>query len=138
MRTPRSDVMTRDQLNHLLDAFATQAAMADFGDDMPASLARSIVNAPGASSWPIAGYTYLLVYMDQSDCTKAKKLVTFVRWALSDGSSFASELEYVPLPDSVRQLVLGTTDATRLVRRRSPAPMSSTTSWGVICATTAR
>ncbi len=86
-------------------ASSTQKAMADFGEDMPDTLARSIVNASGADSWPIAGYTYLLVYMDQTDCTKAQKLVAFVHWALTDGSSFAAELEYVPLPDNVRELV---------------------------------
>lgn len=85
---------------------STQAAMSDFGGEMPDTLARSIVNAPGAESWPIAGYTYLLVYMDQTDCAKAEKLVQFIRWALSDGSKFAEDLEYVPLPDSVKALVL--------------------------------
>ncbi|MER3488100.1 MAG: phosphate ABC transporter substrate-binding protein PstS, partial [Chloroflexota bacterium] len=84
----------------------TQAAMADFGSQMPDTLARSIVNAPGPNSWPIAGYTYLLMYMDQSDCTKGKKLVEFLRWALTDGSKFATDLKYVPLPDSVRRQVL--------------------------------
>ena len=44
------------------DRQRTQNAMADFGGEMPDTLARSIVNAPGKDSWPIAGYTYLLVY----------------------------------------------------------------------------
>lgn len=81
----------------------TQSAMTDFGGDMPDTLARSIVNAPGATSWPIAGYTYLLIYMDQTDCVKAQKLVDFVQWALSDGTQYATALNYVPLPDNVHQ-----------------------------------
>ncbi|HZD56542.1 MAG TPA: phosphate ABC transporter substrate-binding protein PstS [Anaerolineales bacterium] len=88
----------------------TQNAMADFGGEMPDTLARSIVNAPGENSWPIAGYTYLLVYMDQTDCTKANKLVEFIRWALTDGSPYAQELEYVPLPDNVREQVFSRLD----------------------------
>jgi phosphate transport system substrate-binding protein len=83
----------------------TQNAMADFGAEMPDTLARSIVNGP------IAGYTYLLVYMDQTDCAKAQKLIQFVRWALTDGSTFAEQLEYVPLPDNVRQLVFDRLDS---------------------------
>lgn len=83
----------------------TQNAMADFGGEMPDILARSIVNGPGENSWPIAGYTYLLIYMDQTDCVKAQKLVDFIHWALTDGSQYAQELEYVPLPDNVRELV---------------------------------
>jgi len=81
--------------------------MADFGGDMPETLARSIVNPAGKDSWPIAGYTYLIVYMDQQDCAKAQKLVEFIKWALSEkGAQFATELDYVPLPDNVRQQVL--------------------------------
>jgi phosphate transport system substrate-binding protein len=82
----------------------TQNAMADFGGEMPDTLARSIVNASGENSWPIAGYTYLLLYMDQTDCTKAKAVISFIRWALTDGATFAQQLEYVPLPDNVREL----------------------------------
>jgi phosphate transport system substrate-binding protein len=88
----------------------TQNAMTDFSSAMPDTLARSIVNTPGANSWPIAGYTYLLVYMDQTDCLKGQKLAEFVRWALTQGSSYATDLEYVPLPENVRNLVLARVD----------------------------
>lgn len=85
---------------------STQNAMSDFGGEMPDTLARSIVNAPGKDSWPIAGYTYLLVYMDQQDCAKAQKLANFINWALKNGTQSATDLEYVPLPDTVRAKVL--------------------------------
>jgi phosphate transport system substrate-binding protein len=86
---------------------AVQAAMVDFGSNMGDRLALSIANAPGKNSWPIASYTYLLLYMDQTDCAKAKKVVNFVQWALSDqGAKFAKELDYVPLPNEVQKQVL--------------------------------
>ncbi|MGB9640415.1 MAG: phosphate ABC transporter substrate-binding protein PstS, partial [Anaerolineales bacterium] len=86
---------------------STQAAMADFGSDLGDKLALSIVDAPGKNSYPIAGYTYLLLYMDQQDCLKAQKLVNFIKWALGpDGDASAKELHYVPLPDAVKQQVL--------------------------------
>jgi phosphate transport system substrate-binding protein len=85
---------------------ATQSAMADFGTDLPATLSRSIVNGTGAGSWPISGYTYLLLYMDQTDCAKAAKLVAFAKWALDSGSQFATDLQYAPLPDAVKTKVL--------------------------------
>jgi phosphate transport system substrate-binding protein len=85
---------------------ATTAAMADFGGQMPDTLARSIVNAPGAKSWPVAGYTYLLLYMDQQDCAKAQRLVSFIKWGLTDGTRFATELDYAPLADNVKAKVL--------------------------------
>ena len=80
----------------------TQNAMNDFGGQMPDTLARLIVNAPGQNSWPIAGYTYLLVYLNQTDCGKAQKLVQFIHWALTDGTKDAQALSYVPLPDAIR------------------------------------
>ncbi len=85
---------------------AIQAAMADFGTNMGDKLALSIANAPGANSWPISTYTYLLLYMDQQDCSKAGKVVAFVKWALSDGTKDATELQYIPLPAAVKQQVL--------------------------------
>ena len=45
----------------------------------------SIVNAPGAEAYPISSFTWLLVYQRQADATKGKKLVDFIRWALTEG-----------------------------------------------------
>jgi phosphate transport system substrate-binding protein len=88
----------------------TEAALADFGGDMPETLARSVVNAPGSGSWPIAGYTYLLLYMDQTNCQIAGKLVEFIHWAQSDGTQFATDLNYVALPDNVKTQMLAKLD----------------------------
>jgi phosphate transport system substrate-binding protein len=82
---------------------STAAAMADFAGQMPDTLAISIVNAPGKDSWPIAGYTYLLLYMQQTDCAKGKAIVDFLKWAWGDaGTKDATDLNYVPLPDAVK------------------------------------
>jgi phosphate transport system substrate-binding protein len=58
----------------------------------------SIVNSPGADSYPIASLTWLLVYRKQADATKAKKLTDFIRWALENGGASATALDYAPLP----------------------------------------
>ncbi|MDD5369645.1 MAG: phosphate ABC transporter substrate-binding protein PstS [Anaerolineaceae bacterium] len=85
----------------------TQAAMADFGTELGDQLAISIVNAPGKDSYPIAGYTYILMYMDQQDCVKAQKLIQFVKWAYGEaGDKDAADLQYVPLPQAVKDQVL--------------------------------
>lgn len=87
-------------------AESTQAAINDFGTDLGDKLAISIVNGPGDGSYPIAGYTYLLMYMDQQDCAKAQKLLEFIHWAFgADGTKDATDLSYVPLPDAVKQQV---------------------------------
>lgn len=66
----------------------------------------SIVNAPGKGSYPIASFTYLLLYTDFSEIPnmtqeKGQALVDFLYWAVTDGQRFAPELQYVPLPDEV-------------------------------------
>jgi phosphate transport system substrate-binding protein len=88
------------------DPTVVQNAMADFGTDLGDKLAISIVDAPGQQSYPIAGYTYLLFYMDQQDCSKAQKLVAFYKWAQGDGQKDATDLDYIPLPDAVKSQAL--------------------------------
>ena len=67
----------------------------------------SLLNAPGANSYPIASFSYLLLYQDLStnidSMERARALVDFVEWAITEGQQFASELSYVPLPDAVVQ-----------------------------------
>ena len=61
----------------------------------------SIVNAPGAQGYPITSFTWLLVYLDQTDPVKGKKLVDFMRWALTTGQGSAAALDYAPLPKAI-------------------------------------
>jgi len=69
----------------------------------------SLLDASGADSYPIASFSYLLLYKELSDnpridsMEKARALVDFINWAITDGQQFAGELAYVPLPDSVVQ-----------------------------------
>lgn len=88
------------------DPKVVQNAMADFGTDLGDKLAISIVDAPGQQSYPISGYTYLLFYMDQQDCTKAQKLAAFYKWAQTNGQKDATDLQYIPLPDAVKSQAL--------------------------------
>ena len=69
----------------------------------------SMVDAPGDTSYPIASFTYVLVYKELStdpgiDQSKAKALTDFFSWAITDGQKSAPNLGYVPLPDQVVKL----------------------------------
>ena len=78
---------------------------------MPADFRVSITNAPGKGVYPVASFTWLLIYEDPRDKAQARAMVDFVKWALTDGQKFAAQLGYAPLPDSVIKLemaVLGT------------------------------
>jgi len=61
----------------------------------------SIVNAAGKGAYPIASFTFLLVYQAQPDAAKGKKLVDFLRWYLREGEKSAATLDYAPLPTSM-------------------------------------
>jgi phosphate transport system substrate-binding protein len=61
----------------------------------------SIVNAPGANAYPISSFTWLLVYQRQPDADKGKKLVDFLKWALTEGEASAAALDYAPLPGAL-------------------------------------
>jgi len=80
---------------------STTAAAAGAASKMPEDLRVSIVNAPGEKSYPICGYTYLLVYKNQTDGAKAKALVDFLWWGIHDGEQYAKDLMYAPLPAEV-------------------------------------
>ena len=65
-----------------------------------------IINGKGATAYPIASYTYLLVYQDQKDADKGKTLVAFMYWALTDGQAEENALGYAPLPKPVQDKAL--------------------------------
>jgi len=76
------------------------------GTPNPKDLRLHIVNAAGPQSYPIATYTYMLVYQDMSKnpgttLPKAQALAHFFWWAIHDGQQFAPGLYYVPLPANV-------------------------------------
>ena len=76
------------------------AAAAETAKALPANTDYriSIVDAPGAGSYPISSFTWILVYQHQTDAVKGKKLVDFLNWALTDGEKSAVTLDYAPLP----------------------------------------
>ena len=85
-----------------LDSITAALATAKIPDDFRFSM----VNPPGEKAYPIAGTTWLLVYEQQKNATKGKKLVEFLNWALTKGEGMATTLDYAPLPESVQQRVL--------------------------------
>lgn len=71
-----------------------------------ADLRLSIVNAPGAQSYPIASFTWMLLAPDAIGRAKTEQLVAFLRWALLESGDIASTLGYVPLPsDAAARIV---------------------------------
>jgi phosphate transport system substrate-binding protein len=72
---------------------------------MPSDFRVSITNSPVPDSYPISGFTWLLVYQKQKDPAKGKAMVEFLQWMLKEGQKYAPELGYAPLPAEVNQMV---------------------------------
>lgn len=80
---------------------AVTAAAAAAAAITPDDLRVSITNPAGESVYPIASYTYILVYKQQKDAAKGKALVDFLWWGIHDGEQFAKDLQYAPLPQEI-------------------------------------
>jgi phosphate transport system substrate-binding protein len=93
-----------------LESVTAAMATAQIPDDFRFSM----TNAPGKDSYPIAGTTWLLVYEQQKDVTKGKKVVEFLKWALTKGEGMAKELDYAPLSENLRARVLHRVDEIKL------------------------
>jgi phosphate transport system substrate-binding protein len=92
------------------DAASTQSAMSDFADKFTDQLTAIIVDGSGDGSYPIAGYTYLVLHTtSMTDCVKAQKLLEYIKWSVTDASAAkrAADLGYSVLPPAVQQKVLG-------------------------------
>lgn len=68
---------------------------------MPEDFRVSITNPEGKDSYPISGFTYLLVWKTMPNAEKGQALVDFLKWAVKDGQAFAANLHYAPLPASL-------------------------------------
>ncbi|OGR84289.1 MAG: phosphate ABC transporter substrate-binding protein PstS [Elusimicrobia bacterium RIFCSPLOWO2_01_FULL_54_10] len=72
---------------------------------MPSDFRVSITDSKDPASYPISGFTWLLVYKNQKDAVKGRALVDFLNWMLDEGQKFASDLGYAPLPAEVNAMV---------------------------------
>jgi len=69
----------------------------------------NLLNAPGSQTYPIASFTYILVYqelnvyprMNNNETSQASALINFLRWAVHTGQTFSDGNFYVPLPSAV-------------------------------------
>ncbi|MFC5547687.1 phosphate ABC transporter substrate-binding protein PstS [Massilia aerilata] len=85
------------------DAFKAAAANADWAKTPGFSVV--LTDQPGKAAWPITGVSYILVHKVQEDAAKGKEVLKFFDYAFKSGDAAATELDYVPMPDSVTKLV---------------------------------
>ena len=73
-------------------------------------LAADIWNQSGDDAYPIASFTYLIVYRDLNNIKskeQAQALTDYLWWATHDGQKYAEDLDYAPLAKPVQEKVEG-------------------------------
>ena len=83
------------------DAFKAAAA----GADWTKTFFQITTEQPGKDAWPITNPTYILMYKAQDKPANASNALKFFEWAYLNGDKTADDLDYVPLPASVKDLV---------------------------------
>ncbi len=85
------------------DNFKAAAASAEWAKTP--GFAIVLTDQAGKNSWPITGVSYILMHKSQADGVKGKEVLKFFDYSFKNGDAAATELDYVPLPDSVTKLV---------------------------------
>jgi len=75
------------------------------GADWSRSFYQVLTDQPGKEAWPLTGATFIMMHKAQEKPAQAITTLKFFDWAYASGDKMAAELEYVPLPDSVKALV---------------------------------
>ena len=100
-----ASVQMRNQAGNFVrpddDNFKAAAA----GADWSRSFNQILTNQPGAQAWPITGATFIMMHTRQDKPASASASLKFFEWAFNNGDAMATELQYVPLPPSVKDLV---------------------------------
>ncbi len=86
------------------DDTAFKAAAA--GAEWAKSFYQILTNQPGKDSWPITGATFVLMQKSQDKPAQATTALKFFDWAYTQGDKTAADLDYVPMPDSVKAIIL--------------------------------
>ena len=102
LQTKISFGSVQNAMGEAIKASPDSVTKAAAGATIPDDFRVSITNAPGAGAYPIASFTWLLLYQEPTDGAQARAMVDFVKWAVTDGQKFATDLGYAPLPENVR------------------------------------
>jgi phosphate transport system substrate-binding protein len=107
---PAAELQNRSGAFVAPGAQAGVAALAEAAAEMPENLRQFVPDPPGAESYPIVTYSWLLLYGSYPDARKRDAVKTFVRFGLTEGQK-TEGLEYLPLPEAVVSRGLASLDS---------------------------
>jgi phosphate transport system substrate-binding protein len=89
--------------NFITPSLASTTAAAQ-GITLPDDMKIMITDSANAQAYPIAGFTWILVYQNQANKDKGTELVNFLWWALHDGAAYEADLQFAAIPaDAVKK-----------------------------------
>ena len=98
-------VQLRNQAGNFVNPDDAAFKSAAAGADWAKSFDQILTDQPGAQRWPITGATFIMMHRAQDKPVQAAATLKFFDWAFAGGDKMSTELEYVPLPESVKTLV---------------------------------
>ena len=75
------------------------------GADWAKSFYQILTNQPGKDAWPITSATFILMHAKQEKPEQAAAALKFFQWAYQSGDQTAAGLDYVPMPEPVKQVI---------------------------------
>lgn len=75
------------------------------GADWAKSFYQILTNQPGKDSWPITSATFIMMQKTQDKPVQATTALKFFDWVYAQGDKTAADLDYVPMPDSVKAII---------------------------------
>ncbi|WP_405048249.1 MULTISPECIES: phosphate ABC transporter substrate-binding protein PstS [unclassified Rubrivivax] len=98
-------VLLKNQAGSFVAPDDTAFKAAAAGADWAKSFYQVLTEQPGKDSWPITGATFIMMHKAQDKPASAAASLKFFDWAYTNGDKMAEELDYVPLPASVKDLI---------------------------------
>ena len=100
-----SYALVQNKSGNFIEPTIQSTSKAAEGVSIPSDFRVSVVNSPNPDAYPIAGFTWLLIYKNQDNPVKGKALVDFITWAIHDGQKYTADLLYAPLPAEVVKMI---------------------------------
>lgn len=95
----------QNQSGKFIEPSLESTSKAADGVVIPEDFRVSIVNSSNPEAYPIAGFTWILIYKQMDDPAKGKAIVDFLKWAIHEGQQYTADLHYAALPLNVVKMI---------------------------------
>ncbi len=95
----------KNQAGNFIEPTLDSTSKAADGVQIPSDFRVSLVDSSNAQAYPIAGFTWLLIYRKMDNAEKGKAIIDFIKWAVHDGQKYTTDLLYAPLPQTVVEMI---------------------------------